>query len=46
MRNDDKKPSKPPSKPEDITPEQAKKLADGMKKKDPAEKDQTNPPKK
>lgn len=43
---DDKKPSKPPSKPGDITPEQAKKLIEGAKKKDPAEKDQTNPPKK
>lgn len=43
---DDKKPSKPPSKPEDITPEQARKLIEGAKKKDPAEKDQTNPPPK
>jgi hypothetical protein len=43
---DQPKPSKPPKRPEDITPEQAKKLRDGMQKKDPAEKDQTNPPKK
>lgn len=41
-----KKPSTPPKKPGDITPEQAKKLIEGAKRKGPAEKDQTNPPKK
>lgn len=44
--SDEKKPSKPPSKPGDITPEQARKLLEGLKKKDPAEKDQKNPPPK
>jgi hypothetical protein len=43
---DEKKPSKPPKGPGDITPEQAKKLIEGMKKRDPQEKDQKNPPKK
>lgn len=42
----EKKPSKPPKDPSEMTPEQLQKLLEGMKKKDPAEKDQKNPPKK